>query len=317
MRLPETQNAKHLYAFKKGFRFAYEGKPVTQAPSDIRYDPAARTFFEQGWEQAQVEITAKIEAAKSASPWRQRLAWYVMLLVGGSATAFGLIHNIQQEKQDVSAISPAPAPQAAQASSTPITPPVAVEATQQATSATVQTSDDSAPPVLQNTPAAPAEAESTTQNTVQADENPLSLALLTTQQREDLNLTREQYLAEQSPVLTEETIVTSDIQIEQAVLSAEVVNREPGEIFTGRVPKPVRQLYFFTQIKNAEGQTLYHRWIHNDREMALIPLTIHSNLYRTWSSKRLTSAWQGQWRVEVLNQDKAVIYRQNFVYGSL
>jgi hypothetical protein len=303
MRLPETHNAKHLYAFKKGFRLAYEGKALTQAPSDIRYDPAARAFFEQGWEQAQTEMVAQIEAAKSASPWRQRVAWYVMLMLGGGATALGLIQNIQQEKQEAAAISPAP-------SSTLKTPPLATEKSQQATPETITAFEETSPQ-------APVEAESTAENSVQDDKNNLPLTLLTTQQREDLNLTHEQYLAEQSPRLTAEKIVDSSIQIEQAVLSAEVVDKEPGETFNNRVPKPVRQLYFFTQIKNGEGQTLYHRWIHNDREMALIPLTIHSNLYRTWSSKRLTSAWQGQWRVEILNQDKAVIYRQNFVYGSL
>lgn len=315
MRLPETKNAKHLYAFKKGFRLAYQGKALAQAPSDIRLDPAARTFFEQGWEQAQGEIAARTEAALAPTPWRNRIAWYVMLVLGGGATALGLIYNIQQEKAAATAPAPTPATVAASVAiaETPAseTADPSVLKTQQA-----RLHAPAAHPATPTSPVTPSAPQNTAPSAPQ--ETPAEpLGLLSNAQRQDLNASHEEYLQARTAAVPEVALTDSPIKIEQAALSSEIVNKQPGELFSELVPKPVRQLYFFTHIQNAQGQTLYHRWIYNDREMALIPLKIHSNLYRTWSSKRLTSAWQGVWRVELLDANHAVIYRQHFTYGSL
>jgi len=95
-----------------------------------------------------------------------------------------------------------------------------------------------------------------------------------------------------------------------------VKGKQATEILTSHIPKHIRQPYFFTQIKEAKGKTIYHRWLFKNKVMALIPLEINSNLYRTWSSKRMTSAWQGEWTVEILNDQQDVIYRQTFQYGN-
>lgn len=313
MRLPETKNAKHLYAFKKGFRLAYQGKALAQAPSDIRLDPAARTFFEQGWEQAQGEIAARLEAAQAPTPWRNRIAWYVMLVLGGGATALGLIHNIQQEKAAAMSATATPATVAPSAA---IPQPPASE-TADLSALKTQQAGLRPPAAIAVTSASPAMLSENTAPGAPQETSVEPLGLLSSAQREDLNASHEAYLHARAAVLPEEALIDSPIIIEQAALSSEIVNKQPGEQFREHVPKPVRQLYFFTHIKNAQGQTLYHRWIYNDREMALIPLKIHSNLYRTWSSKRLTSAWQGAWRVELLDANHAVIYRQHFTYGRL
>ncbi len=138
------------------------------------------------------------------------------------------------------------------------------------------------------------------------------LSLLTENQRSDLQL--------QAPPKTEvlplEPVIDSTIQIEHAVISKDVIEREPVDIFTDNVPKYIRELYFFTEISHANGQTIYHRWRNEHEILATIKLEIKSDKYRTWSSKKLASAWQGKWYLEVLNTDKQVIYRDAFNYGN-
>jgi ribosome modulation factor len=297
MRLPDTQNASHLHAFKKGYRLAMEGKTLNSAPSEIRYQQTLRDYCQLGWEQAQEDMadTAKVQQKQ---PWRQRLAWFVVMVMGGLATAAGLIHTQSQPAQQVLQTKHSQA----ETPSSPL-PPVT---DQESRSATVQITETS--PALQDSPA---ERLSATQPT---------LGLLSEQQRQDLVLTQQEWQAHEAEQVVVSTdsppLAQADFTLEKSVLTSSVVNKEAVDDLGTRVPKHVRKLYFFSQVHGATGQTIYHRWLFQGREMALIPLPISSNLYRTWSSKRMTSAWQGEWHLEILNAQKQVIYRYAFHYGN-
>jgi hypothetical protein len=304
MKLPETQNANHLYAFKKGYRLAMEGKSLTLMPSQIKLDSAMKTHFESGWHQYQEDIAEALENEKE-SPWRNKAIWMVMAIVAGLATAGVMIHNIQQEKQ-------ANKPQ--QTAKEPVTATVAPISQQpQApsysedfgllTAAKNQTKKPSTPPE---------EKQKLTQKSI--NEKPhTSLSLLSHDERTDLELSKQE--ATSTPALTETPLVQSPIQIRRAVFTTEITNREPGKIYNDVIPKFVRKLYFFTQIQKANGDVLYHRWRYNGKVMATIPLQINGQNFRTWSSKRLSSAWSGRWDVEILNSQKQPIYRKTFIYS--
>ncbi|MDG6773930.1 DUF2914 domain-containing protein [Thiomicrorhabdus sp. ZW0627] len=324
MKLPDTQNAHHLYAFKKGYRLALDGKTVNQAASKIRYDQTMRQYCLMGWEQANEEMAAGIKEMQK-TPWRNRLAWFVMMVLGGIATASVLINSINEKKVEQQALiaNEAPAISAQQiqneqlttptykteeenrtVAQTPATDPTDNQA--QTNEITVTSAKETESGVPQTTIASPAESV----------ENDLSI--LTPQQREDLTLTKQEQqesirvTVEPSPVVQQ-----SKILVVNPALTTNIIDKEPTETFNAHVPKNIRKLFFFTPIKGAEGNVIYHRWLHKQKVMALIPLTINSNLYRTWSSKRLTSAWQGEWTVEVLDSKKQVLYRHSFTYGNL
>lgn len=327
MRLPDTQNASELYAFKKGYRLAIDGKTVNQAPSNVRYDQNMRQYCLMGWEQAQEEMAAGIEASQK-KPWRNRLAWFVVTVLGSIATATLLINNINEQKAEQQALisnkTAIPTPQPIQATettqsiktepTTQATQPVQTETSnRQTTNLALDNSLDSLTPKVDKIDTA--EVETNEPHPKQDVE--MDLGLLTPQQRNDLTLTQEEQ-KNAKPEIVMPTPIISDgtIEIETAVLTSNILNREPTDLLGTKVPKNIRKLFFFTQIKGAKDRVIYHRWLHNQQVMALIPLTINSNLYRTWSSKRLTSAWQGQWTVEVLDTDKQVLYRHSFTYGS-
>lgn len=144
-----------------------------------------------------------------------------------------------------------------------------------------------------------------------------SMRLLSDAAKQDIELNKkeaEEFLALEPLEL--EPIIESSITVQNAQISEMVENRQAINRLGTDIPKNIRQLYFFTEIKGGNKQTIYHRWRTDTQILATIELAINSDLYRTWSNKKLSSAWQGQWYVEVLDAEKNVIYRQAFTYGN-
>ena len=361
MQLPETQNAHHVHAFKKGYRLALEGKPLTNMPSAFRYDRTLRVYYEQGWAQAMEEIEAGYQDSLNP-PWHNRVAWFIVIIIGSVVTAVGLITGIKQEQAEQQArILGTQTQQPALQQPVQVIKPVSenvtkppfdkqIETTENMTHSPVESSQtiqipprelaldeayssqndsDSYQPTLSliepQAIDSPQSEPSTAEVAIKPTNNsekpgtlmPVNeLSLLTREQRADLVLNKQEFIPPKRKLIEPQALVDSDILIESAILTTGIQNKQATDTLGNRIPKQIRTLYFFTQLKGAEKQTVYHRWIYKNQEMALIPLKINSNLYRTWSSKRMASAWQGEWMVEILNSKKEVIYRQTFQYGN-
>ncbi|GKT13020.1 MAG: hypothetical protein ISEC1_P2014 [Thiomicrorhabdus sp.] len=260
MQIPDTDNLDYQHAFKRGYRLGLEGKLLNSMPNTFRQDLHKRDYFQQGWDQAKEDL---IHSDMLGSPtcWRCRITWYVVMILGGLATAYLIIHKYDAEQAYLA---------------------------QQAQRPNEQT------PSLSRTE---------------------SLALLSVAQRADIEKNQLE-LAKASQALPPITpIVKSDIKISNVVLSAAMENSAPSQPLQKQIPKYIREIYFFTQIENTNEQTLYHRWRYNNQYLATIPLTIKSTQRHFWSSKKMSSAWQGQWYIEVINEQQDVIYRQSFIYG--
>jgi len=145
---------------------------------------------------------------------------------------------------------------------------------------------------------------------IQSNDQPLSL--LSETQRRDIQLNQ----TEPTEPLPLEELVASPIQIKQAIITNQIENRSPAQQFDEKIPKYIRELYFYTEVDSANGQTIFHRWRTETQILATIKLEIGSDKFRTWSSKKMSSAWQGRWYLEVLDENKDVIYRKSFIYGN-
>ena len=211
--------------------------------------------------------------------WRSRFIWFAFMIIGGIATASLMINNIESEI-----------------------------AAQQALISGEQS------PTHQPTSQQSIEQKSTITSINSNPNNEMPLSLLSKEQRKDLELTQQQ-----KPVVAKlelEPIIESSISILRAELSQNIESRTPINILQNQVPKYIRKLNFFTEVSGANGQTIYHRWRTDTEILATVKLEIESNKYKTWSSKKLSSAWLGQWYVEVLDHNHNVIYRKPFYYGS-
>ncbi|MFQ5515593.1 MAG: DUF2914 domain-containing protein [Myxococcota bacterium] len=101
--------------------------------------------------------------------------------------------------------------------------------------------------------------------------------------------------------------------VARAVLTTAVEAREPvDEIQT--LSNDARKVFFFTEILDAEGQTLTHRWEHGGRVVAEVLLEIGSPRWRTYSSKALEPDWLGEWRVSVVDAAGRELAAASFVY---
>ncbi|MDA3808059.1 MAG: DUF2914 domain-containing protein [Thiomicrorhabdus sp.] len=286
MQIPDTDNIHFQHAFKKGYRMALEGKPFSSMPSLIRRDMEMRSYFQMGWEQAEEDISLSVDD-DGQSDWRGRFAWGIMMLIGGISTTLLMMSNIKEEQAE----------QARLIAGTPVQ-----------TQNLSQTAPPEQTPSLTNT----ATPEKITKR------HELDLALLSTAQRRDL----EVYKAEEAQKRAKENVplhpvIESDIKITNAILTGEIIEQQPGTKFNETVPKYIRELSFYTQIEHAKNQTIRHRWLFNNRILATIPLKINRENDQTWSSKKMSSAWQGTWYIEVLDANQDVIFRKTFIYGTL
>ncbi|WP_029408336.1 DUF2914 domain-containing protein [Thiomicrorhabdus sp. Milos-T2] len=283
MQLPDTDNIDYQYAFKQGYRMAVDGKRVTSMPSKVRRDMMMREYFQQGWEQAIEDMSLNYQIQNKPN-WRTRFIWFAFMVLGGIATASLMIKNIESdiaEQQARLEVKPS--------------------------KSDTQKLPDSKPSPDTNL------AKSSPANIANSSSSLPTLSLLSNQQRKDLELNKQQQAVD-AP-LSLDPIIKSSITVKQAVLSENIENREPISPLSNRVPKYIRKLAFFTEIENANGQTIYHRWRTNNQILATIALPIGSNKFKTWSTKKLSSAWLGQWYIEVLDSNKNVIYRLSFNYG--
>lgn len=324
MKLPETPNANYQYAFKKGYRLAAEGKSMATIPSSVRADFKMREYFQQGWQQFHEDMAEAAE--EKDSPWRKRFAWWSMMAVAGIATALLMISNIQTEKQQQYTEQTTLKHHASEEIYTK-------QSTPELENPTLQVTDNQTDTIQSPEPPETLSLLTPVEDTIVNAENPsikkemvpiatpkpvkVELSLLSETQRSDLALTKQQYETErkQNQQTSPSKLITNAPQkVIQASLTTAIKNREITEELTGIIPKHIRKLYFFTQIEQASGEKIYHRWLFDDQVLATVPLSIKASPYRTWSSKRLSSAWQGSWRIEVLNEKMQVIHVEKFNY---
>jgi hypothetical protein len=113
----------------------------------------------------------------------------------------------------------------------------------------------------------------------------------------------EEVPAEASPAVTSSPQADSVVQIEDAVVCQDVVDRAPvgaGDLFV----KETAKIYCFCRVVGAQaGSRITHNWYFNGVLKASVKLEVRSTNFRTWSSKTLQPGWLGEWMVEILSDD--------------
>jgi hypothetical protein len=107
-------------------------------------------------------------------------------------------------------------------------------------------------------------------------------------------------------------ILAQDIVVSKMEICTTIENREPVDtdsVFNSNVG----QLYCFTKLTSTQDtSSISHVWLHGDKEMAKVGLTMKAKAWRTWSSKKIIPAWTGQWRVQVQKADGTVVSEKSF-----
>ena len=101
--------------------------------------------------------------------------------------------------------------------------------------------------------------------------------------------------------------------ISKAVFALDIKDRAPINIIE-ELDNSLGKIYFFTNIRNLQGQRVTHRWIYKNKVMADVVFDVGGPRWRVWSSKNLWPTWIGVWSVEVLSADGEALYQKEFNY---
>jgi hypothetical protein len=109
-------------------------------------------------------------------------------------------------------------------------------------------------------------------------------------------------LAQEAAVVTVDDIqICTAVQDRQPVGAAESFSRDIG------------QLYCFTKLTSGQDSAaVSHVWYHNDKEALKVNLNVNAKTWRTWSVKQIPAVMTGQWRVDVVAADGAVLKSKPF-----
>lgn len=89
-------------------------------------------------------------------------------------------------------------------------------------------------------------------------------------------------------------------EVARAVFTSDISEREPVDTLTALQPDTPR-VYFFTELRNLDGQTVIHRWEQGGQVVAEIPFNVRGSRWRVWSSKNVDSGTTGGWTVSVVD----------------
>jgi hypothetical protein len=105
--------------------------------------------------------------------------------------------------------------------------------------------------------------------------------------------------------------------VARAQFTTRIEGREPADRVEAVFPsngQALRTLFYFTEITGLSGETVTHRWEHEGQVMAEVSFDIGSDRWRVYSSKDLTEAMTGEWRVVVTDSQGQVIKTESFAY---
>lgn len=144
----------------------------------------------------------------------------------------------------------------------------------------------------------------------------LSSDIQTAQPDEAAGLNQEPDSPQMAPGVTQPS-TTSSPKIARAQFTSGIAGREPID----RVESVVRadqrrpkRLYYFTEFRDMEGETVTHRWEHEGKVAAEITFEVRGNRWRAYSSKSLLPTMTGQWRVVVTDSAGKPLSVASFAY---
>lgn len=102
-------------------------------------------------------------------------------------------------------------------------------------------------------------------------------------------------------------------QVLRAAFTSGIKNREPVNNILS-LGNNEHRIYYFTDLKGLQGQTVTHRWLYGGKVMAEVHFQVKGPRWRVWSSKELLPGQLGVWRVQVLDGAGRVIQESHFTY---
>jgi hypothetical protein len=100
----------------------------------------------------------------------------------------------------------------------------------------------------------------------------------------------------------------------RALVTGQMNNKEPGTAINRLVifDKTPTSIYYFNELKQMNGQKVYHEWLKNNKLISRHELIVAADNWRTSSHKLLSASGEGQWMVRVIDQTGHVLHENKF-----
>ncbi|NOY63467.1 MAG: DUF2914 domain-containing protein [Gammaproteobacteria bacterium] len=106
---------------------------------------------------------------------------------------------------------------------------------------------------------------------------------------------------------------TQEGYVARALFTSAVENREPVDEIAV-LGNDVEQIYFFTDLRFLDGQTIHHRWEYDGAVIADISFSVEGPRWRIHSSKRLDPRMLGKWTAYVVDESGVPLKASIFQY---
>jgi len=102
-------------------------------------------------------------------------------------------------------------------------------------------------------------------------------------------------------------------EVARAQFTTAIEAREPVDKVT-ILSNDINKVYFFSELRNLQGQAVTHRWTLAGKVMAEVTFNVGGPRWRVNSSKALLPGWVGDWTVAVVDEAGAVVSETTFQY---
>ncbi len=116
-------------------------------------------------------------------------------------------------------------------------------------------------------------------------------------------------VAESEPAETE----SASSGVARSAFTTAMSEREPTDSLS-EMGNDTQRIFYFTEIRDMQGETITHRWEFNGQVMAEVSFEIGGPRWRVNSSKTLQPIWLGQWTVTVVDGQGNELSSESFTY---
>jgi len=104
-------------------------------------------------------------------------------------------------------------------------------------------------------------------------------------------------------------------RVRRALLVSSIIGKEPGQELPDVIHAAIGQpmaVYYFTELRGMDGQTVYHLWLHNGKVIDRRPQQIAADRWRTSSQQQITSKSAGDWQVKTIDSQGRLLNELRF-----
>lgn len=99
---------------------------------------------------------------------------------------------------------------------------------------------------------------------------------------------------------TANTATATEGSVTRAAITSAIQDREPADKVK-QISASQERVYYFTELRDMQGQTAIHRWEHKGEVKAEVSFNVGGPRWRVYSSKTLDPSWTGEWKASVID----------------